>query len=328
MDMKIFNLGKNTAEKEQEAEPEKQAEPEPYDLIIIGGGPGGYSAAIYAARYNLRSVVLAKELGAIAEAPEIENYPGIESVSGLELMQRFQKHAEKLGIETKYVDVTDIKKGFTLFNVTDSEENVYKGKAILLATGTEKRRLDIENEKNYEGRGISYCATCDAAFYKDKVAAVLGGNDTAARYALVLAEFASKVYIIYRGEKIRAEPMLLENVKNNPKIEIITNDIVIKIKGGEKVEGAILKSGKELAVDGIFVAIGAVPNSRLAGKLGIALDEQGYIKVDASQQTSLPGVFAVGDVTNFGVKQVITAAAQGAVAAHFINDILKERKEE
>lgn len=337
--MKIFKWGKNTGDEinvsctaqipAEEKTAEKSEEAEPYDFVIIGGGPAGYSAAIYAARYNLKTIVLSREPGGmIAEAHSVENYPGIESISGMELAERFQKHAEKFGIQTKYVDVRDVKQGITLFSITDSEENIYKTKAVLFATGTEKRHLDVTNEKDYLGKGISYCATCDAAFYKDKIVAVAGGNDAAAKYALKLSEFASKVFIVYRNDHIRAEPMLLSAIKANDKIEIITNDTMVTIRGEGKVEGVLLKSGKELVVDGIFVAIGGVPNSHLAEKMGIALDERGYIKTDEFQETSIPNVFAAGDVTTFKMKQVITAAAQGAVAAEAAYAVLKEKCEE
>jgi thioredoxin reductase (NADPH) len=337
--MKIFKWGKNTGEEisaqgaaessAEEKEAEKNEEAEPYDLVIIGGGPAGYSAAIYAARYNLKTIMLAREPGGmIAEAPLVENYPGIESISGMALMEKFQKHAEKFGIQTKYVDVRDVKQGITLFSITDSEESAYKTKTVLFATGTEKRHLDVTNEKAYLGKGISYCATCDAAFYKDKIVAVVGGNDTAAKYALKLSEFASKIFIVYRNDHIRAEPMLLSAIKNSDKIEVLTNDTMLTIRGEGKVEGVLLKSGKELVVDGIFVAIGGVPNSHLAEKMGAALDEQGYIKTNQFQETSIPKVFAAGDVTNFRMKQVITAAAQGAVAAEAAYSALKEKSQE
>ncbi|MEM3690567.1 MAG: FAD-dependent oxidoreductase [Candidatus Micrarchaeia archaeon] len=298
-----------------------------YDLIIIGGGPAGYSAAIYAGRYNLKAVVLTKELGVISEAPEVENYPGIESISGFELMQRFQKHAQKVGVETKFVEVADVRRGITLFSVTDSDGNIYKGHTILIATGTEKRKLEAENAEKYEGRGISYCATCDAAFYKDKRVAVVGGSDSAAKYALLLASFASKVYIIYRGENLRAEQMLVDKVKSNPKIEILTKELISKIEGEKRVERITLSSGRQIEIDGIFVAMGGIPSSALAKKLGVEVDPSGYIIVNnETQATNIPGVYAAGDVTKFPLKQIITAAAQGAVAAHSVNDFIKERR--
>jgi len=312
--------------KKEENENEEELN-NPYDMIIIGGGPAGYSAAIYAARYNLKSIVLTKELGIISEAPEVENYPGIEHISGFELMQRFQKHAEKFGVETKFTEVVDVRKGITMFNVTDSDGNVYKGRTILIATGTEKRKLDAENVDKYEGRGISYCATCDAAFYKDKTVAIVGGSDSAAKYALLLASFASKVYIIYRGERLRAEQILIDRINSEPKIELITKENIQKIEGEKRVEGITLTSGRNLKVDGIFVAIGGIPSSAIARNLGVELDPNGYIIVNyETQATSVPGVYAAGDVVRFPLKQIITAAAQGAVAAHSVNDFIKERK--
>jgi len=297
-----------------------------YDLVIIGGGPAAFSAGIYAARYKLKAIILAKELGGgIAEAPLVENYPGFESITGFDLMEKFRKHAEKFGIEIKQAEIADIKKGYTIFIVEDSEKNKYKAKTILLATGTEKRKLNVPKEEEFTGRGVSYCATCDAPFYKEKTVAIVGGSESAARYAMKLAEYASKVYIIYRKTEMRATPGLIESLKNNPKIQIITNANVSEIKGEKSVEGIVLDTGKELKVDGIFVAIGGAPATKLANMLGVELDEDGYIKINKQQETSVKGIFAAGDVTNFGMRQVITAAAQGAIAAESAYNFVKEK---
>ncbi|MCX6709677.1 MAG: FAD-dependent oxidoreductase [Candidatus Woesearchaeota archaeon] len=298
-----------------------------YDMIIIGAGPAAFSAAIYSARYKLKTIILGKEIGGmISEAPLVENYPGFESIRGFELMQKFKAHAEKFGIEIRQTEIVDLKKGFTLFIVTDHENNKYKAKTIIFATGTEKRKLNIPGEEEFSGKGISYCATCDAPFYKDKVVCVVGGNESSVKYAIKLAEYASKAYIIYRGAEVRAEPALIESVRGNEKIEIITNAIPTEIKGTEKVESIILDNGNEIKTDGVFIAIGGIPSSIVAKQLGVDVDESGQIKVNDAQATNIRGIFAAGDVTNSRLKQVVTAVAAGAVAADSAFRLIKEKQ--
>jgi thioredoxin reductase (NADPH) len=297
-----------------------------YDLAIIGGGPAGMSAAVYAARFRLKTLLLAREFGGVlANAPLIENWPGEKSLSGAELMAKLQSHVESLGVDIKQASVDNISKKAGLFLIK-SDEGEHESKSILLATGTKHRKLAVPGEEKFYGRGVSYCAVCDGAFFRDKAVAVIGGSDSAAKEALFLSENAAKVYIIYRKEKIRAEPINAERVEKNEKIEIITNTNVLEIKGDKFVTHAVLdkayKGSKELPIDGVFVEIGYDPQSDLAKALGAKLDK-GEIIIGSGSETSVPGVFAAGDVTSNSFKQAITAAAQGVVAAKSVYDYIK-----
>jgi len=298
---------------------------EEYELIIVGSGPAGLSAAIYAARYKIKTLVIGWQIGGMAaEASEICNFPSYKKISGTELMRKMKEHAEDLGIEIKNDFVLSIERINSMFKVkTNSAE--YKAKKIILATGTEKRKLHLENEDKFLGKGISYCAICDAPFFKNKVVGVVGGANSALSAAMLLSKFADKVYIIYRRDKFfRAEPRLVEEVEKNEKIEPIFNANVVELIGKDKLEEVRLDNGKKLKLDGLFIEIGIVPNLELAEKLGVEL-ENGYIKVDKEQRTNIKGVFAAGDVTNYPLKQIIVACSQGAIAA---SSVYKELKEE
>jgi thioredoxin reductase (NADPH) len=287
-----------------------------YDLIIIGAGPAGMAAAIYAARCKLNTLVISKAVGGYAaEAHKVDNYPGFTSISGFDLMEKFREHVKKLGIEIKEEEVAGLKKETEFLVETDS--STHKAKAIILALGTEKRKLDIEGEEKFLGKGISYCAVCDSAFFKNKVTAVVGGSDAAANAALMLAECASKVYLIYRKENIRAKPALVESIEKNPKIEIIIKANIKELKGENFLEAVELDTGKELKIEGLFIEIGAVPSIALAKELGVKTDKEGYIIIDSGQKTNVEGVYAAGDITtgSNNVKQIITAASEGTIAA-------------
>lgn len=304
-----------------------------YDLIIIGAGSAGLAASIYASRYKINHLVLGKIPGGLTlEAHMIENYPGIMSISGMEIMQKFQEHAQSLGVKIEQVEVTNIEKKNKEFEITNSENRKYQTKTIILALGTKRRKLNIPGEKEFLGKGVSYCAVCDCMFYKDKVVAVIGGSDAAAMAALLLAEHTKKVYIIYRKEKLRAEPIVVEKVEADPKIKIIYNTNVLEVKGKDKLEKIILdklyKGSAELKLDGIFVEIGSVPVVALARKIGVEVDEQNYIKIDSSGSTNIPGVFAAGDITAglAKLRQIVTAAAEGAVAATSVYEYLKTKE--
>jgi thioredoxin reductase (NADPH) len=295
-----------------------------YDLIIIGGGPAGLSAAIYAARFMMKVLVLAKVPGGtISEASIVGNYPGYVSISGFELMQKIEEQAKNLGVEIEYEEATDIKEG-KHFVINKS----YEGKYILIASGTNRRKLNVPGEKQYAGKGVSYCFTCDAPLFREKRVAVVGGSDSAATAALLLRDYATKVYIIYRKEKLRAEPILIKQIEREKKIEIITNTLVTEIRGRQMMTSVMLNTGKELEIEGLFVEIGADPENQLAGKLGLKIDDEGYITVDKAQKTSRDKVYAAGDITNNSNKfrQVITACAEGAVAAESIYDLIKMEK--
>jgi len=285
-----------------------------YDLIIIGGGPAGLSAAIYAARYMLNTLVLSQgTAGAITEAHVVENYPGFESVSGMELAENFKKQAKKLGVEVKNDEAQGIKKEGKEFIVN----NKYKAKKVIIATGTSRRKLDIPGEKEFIGKGVSYCATCDAPFFRGKIVGVAGGSNSAARAAQLLSEYAKKVYIFYRGQKLRAEPIICSQIEKNPKIEVIYNTNIKEIKGEKFVNSVVFESGEVFMLDGLFVEIGSVPAVALPKELGVKLSKDDYIVVDEAMRTSVKGVYAAGDVTtgSNGWRQIVTACAEGGLAA-------------
>jgi thioredoxin reductase (NADPH) len=285
-----------------------------YDVVIVGGGPAGLAAAIYSARYMLKTLVISKEHGgAIMEAHLVENYPGFRTISGMKLMDEFTKQAKDLGVKIQNEESTDIKKENGIFVIN----NNIKGKKIILALGTKRRKLNIPGEDDFAKKGVSYCATCDAPLYRGKSVAVVGGSNSAARAAQFLAEYAEKVYVIYRQDKLRSEPLLTKKIEGNPKIEIITNANITEIKGDKLVNSVQLDNGEVLMIDGVFIEIGSVPSVVLAKKLGISLDNEECIKVDEGMKTDVEGVYAAGDITTGSNKwrQVITACAEGGIAA-------------
>ncbi len=288
-----------------------------FDLAIVGSGPAGLTAAVYASRYMLKTIVVGKMLGGIAsEAHKICNFPTYFEISGIEFVQKMQKQVQALGIEIIAAEVTEIKKvgeGFALKTALGKELEAEK---VILAIGTERRKLGLPNEGRFIGKGVSYCATCDAPLYEGRVVAVAGGRNAALTAALLLAEFAEKVFIVYRGNAFsKAEPAWAKAVAGNKKIEPIFNSNIAKLVGKGFLEKIVLDSGKELAVDGLFVEIGSEPKPEIAKQLGVQVNSEGYIEVDEWQRTNVKGLFAAGDITVKPVKQVITAAAQGAVAA-------------
>jgi thioredoxin reductase (NADPH) len=292
-----------------------------YDLIIIGGGPAGLTASIYASRYKLRHLIFSKEPGGqLNEIHKIENYPGYVSISGYDLAQKMIEQTKTLGGEIKMESIAKIEKKDDFFEVSTSTEN-YLAKNILLTVGTEYRKMNISGEKELKGKGVSYCATCDAAFFTDKKVCVVGGANSAAMAALLLAEYAAKIYVIYRGAELRCDPVYLEKIKANEKITVIYETNISEIKGTDKVEEIILDreydSSASLSVDGVFIEIGSEPGVELVRELGVETDEKSFIKINADQSTNIPGVYAAGDVTtgSNGMRQVITAAAEGAIAA-------------
>ena len=262
----------------------------------------------------LNTVLLAKDHGgAIAEAHIVENFPGFESISGMDLSEKFRKQAKKLGVDVRDEEVSGIKKEKDYFLVN----NKHKAKKIILATGTFRRKLNIPGEEEFIGKGVSYCATCDAPLYRDKIVGVVGGSNSAARAAQLLSEYAKKVHIIYRREKIRAEPKICEQIGKNPKIEIINNTQVKEIKGDKFVNSAVFDSGEVFMLDGLFIEVGSTPAIGLPKELGVGLDDDGYIVVDKGMNTNINGVYAAGDITTGSNqwRQVITACAEGGLAA-------------
>jgi len=298
---------------------------EVYDTIILGAGAAGLAAAIYAARYKLKTLVISKEIGGVViDAHAVENYPGFKKISGFELMEKFHKQAKDFGVKIMQNEITDIKKN-KIFRVITNKES-YKSKTLILAMGSERRKLDVPGEKEFRKKGVSYCYTCDAPLSKDKTVAVVGGSDSAARAAQLASEYAKKVYIIYRRDKLRAEPYLVEQLEKDSKIEFIYNTNVIAVKGDKMLSSVILDSKKELKLDILFVEIGQVPNTTLARKLGVKIDKQGYIIVDKEQKTNVAHVYAAGDITNASNKfrQLTTAISEGSIAAENIYKLIKK----
>jgi thioredoxin reductase (NADPH) len=292
-----------------------------YDVIIIGAGFAGYTAAIYAARYNLKILVIGKELGGmITESSEIWNYPGFQKISGIELMNKFMEQAKSLGAEIVADDVLKASKDNDIFKIETRQDKKYEAKALILALGTKRRKLEVPGGLEFEGKGVHYCATCDAAFYKNKTVAVIGGSNSAAHAAQLLSRFASKVYVIYRGANLRCEPITHDKLKADKKTEVLCGYNVKEVKGSQFVEKVMLdlpyKGQIELAVDGVFVELGSVPNSALAKELEVELNKDNEIVVNAACETSAKGVFAAGDVINTPMRQGIVAAGQGAIAAN------------
>lgn len=294
-----------------------------YDLLIIGSGPAGLTASIYASRYKLANLVVGKVLGGMmTSAHKIENYPGFTSISGVELSQKMGEHAKALGAEILADGVSKIEKTKTGFKVTTESGKEFESKALIVATGTERRKLDVPGEKEYLGRGVSYCTACDIAFFKDKIVALIGGSDAAVSGAIHATAFAKKVYIIYRRDKLRAEAIWVEEVLDNPQIEVIYNTNITEILGdGTKVTGVKLDSPHQgagkLDLDGVFIEIGGVPGTQLVKQSGVELDERGFVKVAPTLATNIPGVFAAGDIANIAgeFQQIVTAASEGAMAA-------------
>ena len=287
-----------------------------YDLIIIGAGPAGLTAAIYAARYKMNVLVIGEQIGGmVSEAHEICNFPTYKKITGTEFTKKLKEQVENLKVEIIYGVVTSIEKIDSLYTLKINLKE-YSAKKIILAMGSEKRKLGLENESKFVGKGVSYCATCDASFFKNKVVGVIGGSNSALTAALLLSKFADKVYIIYRQDNFfRAEKMWVEEVENNDKIKTIFNSNVTELKGNNVLEGVKLDNGQELKLDGLFIEIGSIPNVKLIESLGIEL-EKNYIKTDEKQRTNLKGIFAAGDITNNPLKQIVTACAEGAIAAN------------
>ncbi|MHA1847783.1 MAG: NAD(P)/FAD-dependent oxidoreductase [Promethearchaeota archaeon] len=287
------------------------------DLVIIGAGPAGYSAAIYATRYKLETIIIADEVGGLlVNADVVENYPGFPSILGKDLMNKLKMHSESLGVVTINDKVTNISKNESGFKISCKNAN-FITKAICFATGTKRKKLNIPGEEENIGMGVSYCATCDAPFFKNRTCCVIGGSDSAAKEALVLSRVAKKVHVIYRRSKLRAEPLLSEKVYNTKNINVIHDANIVEICTNEHgiVDKVILDDGSSIETNGVFIEIGFNPRSELASGIGVNLNEKGEIIVDDNGKTNVPGVFAAGDVTNHELKQAITAAADGAKAS-------------
>jgi thioredoxin reductase (NADPH) len=295
-----------------------------HELVIVGSGPAGYTAAIYAARAELKPLVYEGAVtagGALMNTTEVENFPGWpEGIMGPELMEKLREQAEKFGAELITDDIAEMKLDGDIKTLVDGSGNTIQAKAVILATGSAYKEIGLPNEKRLSGRGVSWCATCDGFFFREKVLAVVGGGDSAMEEATFLTRFASKVIVIHRRDTLRASKIMIERAQANPKIEFIWNTEVIDVLGAENVNGLKLRntvSGEvtEQAFDGLFVAIGHSPRSELV-KGQINIDNEGYVKVEGrTTKTNLKGVFACGDLVDNSYRQAITAAGSGCQAA-------------
>ncbi|MGB9959628.1 MAG: thioredoxin-disulfide reductase [Candidatus Bathyarchaeales archaeon] len=295
---------------------------ENWDLIIVGAGAAGLTAGIYGVRSGLKTLIIEEKMagGTAADAPVIENYPGFERISGSELMQKMVAQCRGLGVvinEFENAVALDLK---SEEKVVKTNKGIYRTKAVIIASGTSYRELGVPGEKEFRGRGVSYCGVCDGPLFKGKRVMVVGGGNAAVITALYLAELVSEVKIIHRRNAFRAEEALVKALMGKNNIEVLWNTELKEIKGEKLVNKAVLadvQTGeiRELPIDGVFVQVGETPNSQIAKEAGVEVDEHGYIKVDVRQRTNIPGVYAAGDVTNHPVKQVGTAVGQGITAA-------------
>ena len=294
-----------------------------HDVVIVGSGPAGYTAAIYAARAQLNPVILAGSVtagGALMNTTEVENYPGfVTGIMGPELMTQMQEQAERFGADIRYEDVTALELEGDVKRITTSDD-VYEARTVIISTGSEYRQLGIDGEERLSGHGVSYCATCDGFFFKDQDIVVVGGGDSAMEEATFLTRFARSVTVVHRRDELRASAVMAKRAQEDPKISFAWNSRVVELDGEDSLTGVTLEDTvtgdrRRLEATGLFVAIGQVPRSELVADV-LELDEAGYIKVEApSQRTRIPGVFACGDVADPTYQQAITAAGSGCRAA-------------
>ena len=298
-----------------------------YDLLILGGGPAGLSAALYASRARLRAAVLHDGGGQVTSTPEIENYLGIDSIDGFELDRWFTEHAKRMGAELLTARAEKLTAG-DVFAV-ETRGGVLRARAVVLAMGATHRELGLESEKRLFGAGVSYCATCDGAFFRNKTVAVVGGGDTAVSDALYLSKLAAKVYLIHRRDEFRASKFLVERAQARENIRFILSTVVEEVLGEDRVQGLRLRNVSNgnvgtLETDGLFVAVGIRPNSELVRGL-VALDEGGFVVAGEDCKTSLPGIFAAGDLRTKPLRQIVCAVSDGAVAVESALEYLETR---
>ncbi|MDD5693649.1 MAG: FAD-dependent oxidoreductase [Patescibacteria group bacterium] len=289
-----------------------------YEVIIIGGGPAGLSAAVYAARYKINFAIVAPMWGGfVNEAHSVENWLGDKSISGQDLVNRFLDHVKSLKSPMITANVQAIEKTKSGFEII-THDNRYKAKKVILALGTERNKLGINGEEEFLGKGVSYCATCDGFFFRDKTVAVVGSGDAACTGATFLSDVAKKVYLIYRSPSLKAEPIWIDKVNTTDNIECLPDTRLKEIAGKDKVEKIVFEDNTELAVDGVFIEVGSTPTNFITQRLGLEVDNKGYIAVDSDQKTSIEGIYAAGDITTNSskFKQIIVAASEGAVAVY------------
>lgn len=304
-----------------------------FDVVILGGGPAGFSAGIYTARGNVSTAILDVSMlgGQPSNYLELENYPAFMKIGGFELMEKFEEHADMFGVqkfpmqEIEFIDLVSSPK------IIKTKEIEFRTKSVIIATGAKPMKLGVKGEEEFVGRGVSYCAVCDGAFYKDKVVAIVGGGNSAVEEAIYLTKFASKVYIIHRRDELRADKIIQDRAAKNEKIEFVLNSVVCEIQGQDLVNNLILKNTKtdemfNLAVDAVFPYIGITPNvENISGQ--ITQDKAGFIITNETMKTSIDGVFAIGDVRKTPLRQVITAASDGAIAGVYAVKYIESLKE-
>jgi len=308
-----------------------------YDVVVIGAGPAGLSAALYSARFALRTLVIAEVIGGtLTDAGVIDDYLGIPGIKGPDLARKFEEHVRSYDINIIHDRVVDIRNEGGVFRIKCLSGSEYVGKTVILAVGSIRKKLSVPGEREFSGRGVSYCAVCDAPLYRGKVVAVVGGGNSALQSTLLVASYASRVYLIHRRDTFRAFPVYVNLVKNNPKIELVLNSVVIEIGGTKTVEWIKVRNirtseERKLEVNGVFIEIGSEAPKDFFKNLGLEVDEKGYVAIKPGQATNIPGLFAAGDCTGGNYKkkfdQIITAAAEGAIAALSAYEYLMKGKE-
>ena len=301
-----------------------------YDVIVIGGGPGGYTAALYAARANLSVAILEKLSpgGQMGTTDVIDNYPGFpQGVNGFELAMQMKEGAERFGAQTQLAEVTQVELAGQVKTIHISGGD-YQARTVVLATGAHPRELGLPGERELRGRGVSYCATCDGMFYRGKTVVVVGGGNTAVSDVLYLSRLCEKVYLVHRRDTLRASKVYLDPLQKAENVEFVWDSEVKQLLRDQAVTGVRVRNKKtgeerDIPCGGVFVAVGYLPNTELY-RGQVELDEAGYVLADETTQTNLPGVFAVGDLRKKPLRQVVTAASDGAVAAHFIEEYLNQ----
>jgi thioredoxin reductase (NADPH) len=295
-----------------------------YDLVIIGGGAAGLGAALYAARFKLNVAVVAKEFGGTGNiAHKVDNWIGSPGITGPELMENFVNHVKEYKVPLIEDEVVSVEKKGSTF-VIKGKEKEFESRSLIFANGMKHRKLNVKGEEEFAGKGVHYCYTCDGPLYFDATVAVIGGSDSAALGAIFMEEYAKEMYVIYRGKKLRAEPVSSERVYAMKKAKVIHEANVVEIYGDNVVQGVKLDTGEDVKLDAVFIEIGHIPLNELAVSVGVEVDSHGFIKVDSDMKTNVEGVFAAGDITNgTSLKQFITSAADGSISAqsayYFLN---------